>query len=79
MFILCELRNRAETVDTILLYASNSKEVLEKKKEEFYEEMVAAELHWAASNEYEDIDKLREWCRDRMKNFHIVEVPYIEE
>ena len=37
MFILCELRNRAETVDTILLYSSNSKELLEKKKEEIFE------------------------------------------
>ena len=79
MFILCELRNRAETVDTILLYASNSKEVLEKKREELYKGMVAAELRWAANNEYEDTDTLREWCRDRMRNFHIVEVPYIEE
>lgn len=79
MFILCELRNRAETVDTILLYASNSKEVLEKKREEFYEEIVATEIRLTNNYEYEDIDKLREWCRDRMRNFHIVEVPYIEE
>ena len=36
MFVLCELRNRAETVNTILLCASNEKEVLEKIKTEIF-------------------------------------------
>lgn len=79
MFILCELRNRAETVDTILLYASNSKEVLEKKREEMYEWQLKYAEILANNYEYKDIDKLREWCSDRMRNFHIVEIPYIEE
>ena len=79
MFILCELRNRAETVDTILLYSSNSKELLEKKKEEIFEVKWAKEKAWADKEENVNMDNLYDWCRQAMNNYHIVEVPFFEE
>lgn len=78
MFVLCELRNRAETVDTILLCASNKKEVLEKIKAEIFNNLWAKEEQWAEKNDYSTMGALREWCQERMKNYHIVEVPYVE-
>ena len=79
MFVLCELRNRAETVDTILLCASNKKEVLEKIKAEIFNNLWTKEEHWAEKNDYPTMGALREWCQERMKNYHIVEVPYVED
>ena len=78
MFVLCELRNRAETVDTILLYVSNKKEVLEKIKTKIFNNLWKKEEQWAKENDYSSMDALKEWCQERMKNYHIVEVPYVE-
>ena len=74
MFVLCELRNRAETVDTILLFASNKKEVLEEK---IFNDLWTKE-QWAEKNDYPTMGALREWCQERMKNYHIIEIPYVE-
>ena len=52
MFVLCELRNRAETVDTILLCASNKKEVLEKIKTEIFNNLWKKEEQWAEKNDF---------------------------
>lgn len=79
MFVLCELRNRAETVDTILLYASNKKEVLEKIKAEIFNNLWEKEEQWAEKNDYPTMSTLKEWCQERMKNYHIIEVPYVED
>lgn len=79
MFVLCELRNRAETVDTILLCASNKKEVLEEIKAEIFNNLWKKEEQWAEENDYHATDTLKEWCHERMKNYHIVEVPYVED
>lgn len=79
MFVLCELRNRAETVDTILLCTSNKKEVLEKIKTEIFNNLWTKEEQWAEKNDYRAMDTLKEWCQERMKNYHIVEVPYVED
>jgi hypothetical protein len=79
MFVLCELRNRAETVDTILLYASNKKEVLEKIKAEIFNNLWEKEEQWAEKNDYPTTSTLKEWCQERMKNHHIIEVPYVED
>ena len=64
MFVLCELRNRAETVDTILLCASNKKEVLEKIKTEIFNNLWKKEEQWAEKNDYPTMGALREWCQE---------------
>lgn len=84
MYILYKLQSRAETTDTILLFAAKDRNSLEEILLSMYDELVDREIEWAKTELYMheeiiDMDSLRKWCIDRLKSYGIVWVPELED
>lgn len=77
MYILYKLQPRAETTDTILLFAAKDRNSLEEILLSIYDELIDKEMKWAETELYMNeetinIDSLREWCSNRLKSYGIV-------
>jgi len=79
MYILVKQEPRAETVDTILFYASNSHEALEEILLSLFDELYEHELAWADREGYENINSLLSWCINRMECYKIINIAYLED
>lgn len=84
MYILYKLQPRAETTDTILLFAAKDRNSLEEILLSIYDEFIDKEMKWAEKELYMNeetinIDSLREWCNNRLKSYGIVWVPELED
>ena len=79
MYVLVKQEPRAETVDTILFYASNSHEALEEILLSLFDELYAHELAWADREGYEDTKSLLNWCINRMDCYKIINIAYLED
>lgn len=84
MYILYKLQPRANTTDTILLFAAKERSSLEEIILSLYNELVDKEIEWAETELYMreetiDMDSLRKWCSDRMRSYDIVWVPELED
>lgn len=84
MYILYKLQPRAETTDTILLFAAKDRNSLEEILLSIYDELIDKEMKWAETELYMNeetinIDSLREWCGNRLKSYGIVWVPELED
>ena len=79
MYVLVKQEPRAETVDTILFYASNSHEVLEEVLLSLFDELYAHELAWADREGYENTSSLLRWCINRMECYKIINIAYLED
>ena len=84
MYILYKLQPRAETTDTILLFAAKDRSSLEEILLSIYDELIDKEMKWAETELYMNeetinIDSLREWCSNRLKSYGIVWVPGLED
>ena len=84
MYILYKLQPRAETTDTILLFAAKNRNSLEEILLSIYDELIDKEMKWAETELYMNeetinIDSLREWCSNRLKSYDIVWVPELED
>ena len=84
MYILYKLQPRAETTDTILLFAAKDRNSLEEILLSIYDELIDKEMKWAETELYMNeetinIDSLREWCSSRLKSYGIVWVPELED
>lgn len=86
MYILYELRNRAETTDTLLYCASKDYEDLQEILLSMFDEMVSKETEWAKREVYQsddenliDFDSLHKWCIERMRPYEIIWIPYLED
>ena len=84
MYILYKLQPRAETTDTILLFAAKERNSLEEILLSIYDELIEKEMKWAETELYMNeetinIDSLREWCSNRLKSYDIVWVPELED
>lgn len=79
MYVLVKQEPRAETVDTILFYASNSHEALEEILLSLFDELYAHELAWADREGYEDTKSLLSWCINRMDCYKIINIAYLED
>ena len=84
MYILYKLQPRAETTDTILLFAAKNRNSLEEILLSIYDELIDKEMKWAETELYMNeetinIDSLREWCSNRLKSYSIVWVPELED
>lgn len=84
MYILYKLQPRAETTDTILLFAAKDRNSLEEILLSIYDELIDKEMKWAETELYMNeetvnIDSLREWCSNRLKSYGIVWVPKLED
>lgn len=76
-FVLCELRNRGETVDTIIHCISNDYELLTDIMLSFYDALYEKRMNEEPWKEYPTI--CQKWCINYMKNFRIVRVAYMED
>ena len=77
MYILYKLQPRAETTDTILLFAAKDRNSLEEILLSIYDELIDKEMKQAETELYMNeetinIDSLREWCSNRLKSYGIV-------
>ena len=84
MYILYKLQPRAETTDTILLFAAKDRNSLEEILLSIYDELIDKEMKWAETELYMNeetvnINSLREWCSKRLKSYGIVWVPELED
>ena len=84
MYILYKLQPRAETTDTILLFAAKDRNSLEEILLSIYDELIDKEMKWAETELYMNeetinINSLREWCSNRLKSYRIVWVPELED
>ena len=79
MYVLAKLNPRAETTDTLLLFASNSRGLLEEIVLSAFDEIYDAEMKWAHKEDYHNLDSILKWCIKRMEVFQIVEVPFLGE
>ena len=83
MYVLYKLERRAETTDTLLFFTAKDRSVLEEVILSLYDELVEKEIQWAEkewfmSESELDMHSLEEWCRQRMKAYDIVYVPYVD-
>lgn len=81
MYVLCKTEKRAETTDTLLFYVSDTRIPLEEIILSLYNELEEKELAWLEREPNDDIqyDSLRQWCRERMECYQIIEVPYLSD
>lgn len=81
MYVLCKTEKRAETTDTLLFYVSDTRAPLEEIILSLYNELEEKELTWLEREPNDDIqyNSLRQWCRERMKCYQIIEVPYLSD
>lgn len=79
MYVLVKQEPRAETVDTILFYASSSHEALEEILLSLFDELYTHELAWADREGYEDTKGLLIWCIERMNCYKIINIAYLED
>lgn len=84
MYILYKLQPRAETTDTILLFAAKDRNSLEEILLSIYDELIDKEMKWAETELYMNeetinINSLREWCSNRLKSYDIVWIPELED
>ena len=77
MYILVKQEPRAETIDTLLLFASPKREILEEIILSLFDELYEHELEWAHREDYHKFDDLLKWCIQRMECYQIVEVPFL--
>ena len=77
-FVLCELRNRGETVDTIIHCISNDYELLTDIMLSFYDALYEKMINndWICREHPKECQK---YCINYMKNFRIVRVAYMED
>ena len=81
MYILYKTEPRAETTDTLILMAAADRNALEEILLALYNELYDRELEWAYRENYETWyhpEALHSYCRDRMKCYGIVWVPYLD-
>lgn len=81
MYVLCELKPRAETTDTVLHCASNDRRLLEEILLSMYDEIYEKELEWHDRENFEsplDYASLKKWCMHRLSNYKIIKMPYME-
>lgn len=76
-FVLCELRNRGETVDTIIHCISNDYDLLTEIMLSFYDALYEKAIKDEFCQEYPQT--CQKWCIEYMKNFKIIRVAYMED
>lgn len=64
MFVLCQLKNRAETTDTLIFLVSDNLNTVQEYLLSIYDEII----------QYEPDQNT---CIEYLKTFHIVRVPYL--
>lgn len=80
MYVIAELKPRAETTDTVLHCVVNTEAEAEEFLLSLFDEYVEDEIAWFQYNIPElelDYDKLYEFCRKKLNGYHIIKVPFV--
>ena len=80
MFVIAELKPRAETTDTVLHFVVNTEAEAEEFLLSLFNEYVENEITWFQYNIPElelDYDKLYEFCRKKLSGYYIIKVPFV--
>jgi len=84
MYILYKLQPRAETTDTLIIYASKNRAVLEEIILSIFDTLFDKELDLAHrecmfSDTDFDLTNLTHWCIGQTRSYGIVWVPELED
>lgn len=84
MYILYKLQPRAETTDTLIIYASKDRGLLEEIILSVFDDLFNKELELAHfecmfSDEDFDLTNLTHWCIEQTRSYGIVWVPELED
>lgn len=82
MYLVYQLKPRAETTDTIIYFATKEYEAAQELLLSIYDAMVEGEIEWAhtqwnLTDEIINLETLRWWCIQRMKEYDIMWVPEV--